>query len=140
MVEENRTRSEGRCLCGQVHYNFHRSPLLVAICHCRHCQRQSGSAFSIVAAVPKADFTLHGETKIFNDVSDSGRTVGRHFCGDCGSPILSTIEPMPDMVLIKAGTLDNVASLRPTLEVFCESALPHLPPMQDTERFARSNI
>ena len=47
---------------------------------------------------------------------------------------------MPDMVLIKAGTLDTVAELTPTVEVFCEYALPFQPAMRGTERHPRSNI
>jgi hypothetical protein len=140
MVEATSGRSHGRCLCGNISYSFSGTPLLTAICHCRHCQRQSGSAFSIVAAVPKADFELGGETRVFMDVSDSGRPVARHFCPECGSPILSTIAPMPDMVLIKAGTLDTVAELTPSIEVFCEYALPFQPRMAGTERHDRSNI
>lgn len=130
----------GGCLCGAVRYSFGGPPLLTAICHCRHCQRQSGSAFSIVAAVPAADFYLHGETRTFDDVGDSGRAVARVFCPACGSPILSRIEPMPDMLLIKAGTLDDARGLRPTIEVFCDLALPFLPPLAGTERHRGSNI
>ncbi|MBL8649514.1 MAG: GFA family protein [Sphingopyxis sp.] len=130
----------GGCLCGQVRYGFRGAPLLTAICHCRNCQRQSGSAFGIVAAVAAADFALQGDTRTFQDSSDSGRTVARVFCPECGSPILSTIEPMPGMVLIKAGTLDDPGSLQPAVEVYCDRALPFLPALAGTERHAGSNI
>ena len=140
MPDEATTRSQGRCMCGGVRYSFPGAPLLTAVCHCRQCQRQSGSAFSIVAAVPKQGFELSGETKIFMDTGDSGRPVERHFCPDCGSPIMSIIEPMPGMVLIKAGTIDTLAQLTPTVEVFCENALPAFPTLTGTERHAGSNI
>jgi hypothetical protein len=133
-------RTTGGCLCGQVRYDFGGPPLLTAICHCRHCQRQSGSAFGIVVAVQAADFDLHGETRIFGDSSDSGRTVARIFCPNCGSPILSRIEPMPDLVLIKAGTLDEPGTLQPAIEVYCDRALPFLPTIAGTERHGQSNI
>jgi hypothetical protein len=134
------TDTTGGCLCGAVRYSFSGPPLLTAICHCRNCQRQSGSAFGIVAAVADADFDLQGDTKTFHDSSDSGRTVSRVFCPACGSPILSTIEPMPGIMLIKAGTLDEPGTLQPVIEVFCDSALPFLPALAGTERHARSNI
>lgn len=140
MTETETASRHGQCLCGAVRYSLSCEPLLTAVCHCRHCQRQTGSAFSVVAAVPKAQFALEGETRIFMDVSDSGRPVARHFCGDCGSPIFSAIEPMPDMVLIKAGTIDTFADLTPTIEVFCDLALPFQPALAGTERHARSNI
>ena len=140
MTDEDTARSQGRCMCGSVRFSFPGAPLLTAVCHCRQCQRQTGSAFSIVAAVPKQGFELSGETKVFMDVGESGRLVARHFCPDCGSPIMSIIEPMPDMVLIKAGTIDNIAQLTPTVEVFCENALPAFPAMTGTERHPGSNI
>ncbi len=133
-------RTTGGCLCGQVRYDFGGHPLLTAICHCRNCQRQSGSAFGIVIAVAAADFDMKGETRTYNDGSDSGRTVARVFCPTCGSPILSRIEPMPDLVLIKAGTLDAPGALRPVVEVYCDRALPFLPAIAGTERHGQSNI
>jgi hypothetical protein len=136
----NGNGSEGGCLCGRVRYAFPGEPVLTAVCHCRHCQKQSGSAFSIVAAVPAADFTLVGQPRVYLDSSDGGRAVERHFCADCGSPILSIIEPMPGFVLIKAGTLDDASRLKPTVEVFCDHALPCVPPIQGTEKHAGSNI
>lgn len=136
----NTERTAGGCLCGQVRYSFGGPPLLTAICHCRHCQRQSGSAFGIVVAVPAADFDLQGETRTFDDSSDSGRTVARIFCPTCGSPILSRIEPMPDLVLVKAGTLDVPDALQPVVEVYCDRALPFLPTIAGTERHGQSNI
>ncbi len=138
--EQTSERTTGGCLCGRVRYSFGGSPLLTAICHCRNCQRQSGSAFGIVAAVPGDDFVLDGETRTFDDSSDSGRTVARVFCPACGSPILSTIAPMPGIMLIKAGTLDDPSGLQPAIEVYCDRALPFLPALAGTERHARSNI
>jgi len=130
----------GGCLCGQVRYGFSGAPLLTAICHCRNCQRQSGSAFSIVAAVPESDFDLSGETRTFDDESEGGRPVARVFCQACGSPIYSRIEPMPGLIFVKAGTLDDPGVLQPAVEVFCDRALPFLPALADTERHAGSNV
>ncbi len=134
------TTREGGCLCGKVRYAFSGDPVLTAICHCRHCQKQSGSAFSIVAAVPAADFRLVGKPAVYHDRSENGRPVERHFCAGCGSPILSVIAPMPGFVLIKAGTLDDSSGLDPTIEVFRDHALPFLPALPGTEKHAASNI
>lgn len=132
--------TEGGCLCEQVRYRFSGAPLLTAVCHCRHCQKQSGSAFGIVAAVPAADFELEGATRTFLGSGETGRSVERLFCPECGSPILSRIEPLPDLVLVKAGTLDDPSGLNPTIEVFCDSALAFVPALHGTEKHARSNI
>ena len=127
-------------MCGNVRYDLSAEPLFTAICHCRQCQRQTASAFSVVVGVPEGSFTLHGTTKIFVDIGDSGQSVARHFCPDCGSPILSMLGALPGMVIIKAGTMDNFAALTPQIEVFCENALPYLPALAGTKRFARSNL
>ncbi|HEX7871312.1 MAG TPA: GFA family protein [Sphingobium sp.] len=130
---------EGGCLCGQVRYSYAGEPLLTAVCHCRHCQKQSGSAFSVVCAVPAAAFSQTGSTRVFADVGESGQGVERHFCPDCGSPIVSIAAALPDMILIKAGTMDGFSALTPVAEVYCDSAATWLPALADT-RFPRSNI
>lgn len=130
----------GGCLCGQVRYDVRAEPLMTAACHCRHCQRQSGSAFSVVCVVPSDAFTLHGQTRIFADVGDSGQSVERHFCPDCGSPILSLAAALPGMTIIKAGTLDSFPRHVPTAEAYCDHRLPWLPPFPGTQTFLRSNI
>ncbi|MGW8204997.1 GFA family protein (plasmid) [Sphingomonas bisphenolicum] len=132
--------SHGRCLCGQVRYSFTGAPLLTAVCHCRHCQRQGASAFSVVVAVPADSFTQQGETKVFADTGDSGQAVARHFCPTCGSPIASIADALPGLVLIKAGTLDDFDRHVPVMEVYCDNRVPWLPTMPDAQQFPGSNI
>ena len=79
----------------------------------------------MIVAVPKDSLTIAGQTlKTFDDVGESGLPVLRRFCGKCGSPIVSHVEAMPDLALIKAGTLENTSWLNPTMEVWCETAQP----------------
>lgn len=118
---------QGGCLCGQVRYGFTGDPLLVAVCHCQNCQKQSGAPFSLVVAVTDDAFTRTGQTKVFDDHGDSGGTVHRHFCPDCGSPIISLADALPGLTLIKAGTLDAPGAWTPTFEVYCDRAMPWLP-------------
>jgi hypothetical protein len=133
-------KGTGTCLCGQVRYSFPGQPLLTAICHCRHCQKQGGSAFSTVCAVPATGFEQTGVTRIFADKGDSGEAVARHFCPECGSPILSIAAALPDLILIKAGTMDGFADLVPTLEAYCDSRLSWLSALAGAAQFAGSNI
>ena len=53
----------GGCLCGDVRYSATGEPKVTSTCHCTHCQKQSGSAFVEVVAVPNETFTLHGTTQ-----------------------------------------------------------------------------
>jgi len=43
----------GGCLCGQVRYSANADPAIVAVCHCKNCQKQTGTAFSVLVGVPK---------------------------------------------------------------------------------------
>ena len=79
---------QGGCLCGAVRYTLKSEPRAIAICHCTHCQKQSGSLFSFNLVMRQADYEQSGETAIYQDGGDSGQPVYRHFCRNCGSPLL----------------------------------------------------
>jgi hypothetical protein len=118
---------DGHCLCGSVRYTCAtEDPIMTAICHCAECQRQAGSAYSIIAGVALEDLTITGDSlKVFDTIGDDrGVAAHRHFCGDCGSPIISVLEDAPDVAWIKAGTLDDASWLQPELEAWTSSAQP----------------
>jgi hypothetical protein len=115
---------QGGCLCGQVRYQIEAKPAITAVCHCKHCQRQAGTAFALVVAVPKQAVKLKGPLKTFRDTGDSGQPVARNFCAECGSPITSEISGTPNLLWVKAGTLDDTSDLQPTMQIFCDSAQP----------------
>jgi hypothetical protein len=112
---------QGGCLCGKVRYTIAADPIFTGVCHCKNCQKQAGTAFSVVMGVPKAAFTVTGTLKTYNDRGDSGQAVFRRFCPECGSPIISEVAVMPDLVIIKAGTLDDTSTLQPAMHVYCSS-------------------
>ena len=127
----------GRCLCGAITYTLTSEPSMIAVCHCTHCQRQSGGVFSTNIMVNQADYIQNGETKIYRDIGDSGAAVMRHFCGDCGSPILSAVGAMPGIVIVKAGTLDDWTGLAPVVEVYTDHAAPWVAAVAGARRFAQ---
>jgi hypothetical protein len=122
-------RRSGGCLCGQVRYTTPAEPLTTAVCHCRDCQKQAGSALSILAVFPREAVHFEGKISCFNGIGTSGRAVLRHFCGQCGSPIYSDSEAMAErgILAIKAGTLDEVADLRPSVQYWTSSRQEWLP-------------
>ena len=128
----------GGCLCGAVRYILKSEPRAIAICHCSHCQKQSGSIFSFNLVIKEADYEQHGETRIYVDEGDSGNPVYRHFCAVCGSPILVKIAAAPGKVIIKAGTLDSMEGLRPQAEIYTDHAAKWLPQVADVASFARN--
>jgi hypothetical protein len=127
----------GRCLCGSVTYRIAAEPFAQALCHCADCQRQTGSAFSIVIGVPTDAFQVHGDSlSSFATTGDlHGGPTHRHFCSNCGSPIYSAVDAMPDVVFVKAGTLDDASGLKPNMEVFTRSAQPWSPRLAEAPSF-----
>src|ERR1700741_2865029 len=127
----------GGCLCGAVRYSSTAEPLATVICHCRNCQRQSGTAFSVVVGVPKGALQMNGaEPATFEDRGESGMPVRRRFCSNCGSPIFSEAAAVPAVAWGAGGTLDDTSWLQPQSHIWCESAqawvrmdeaLPRLP-------------
>jgi len=80
---------EGGCLCGNVRYSADAEPAFVGVCHCKNCQKASGTAFRVVLAVPKPALSVQGTLKTFNDRGDTGKTLYRRFCPECGSAIIT---------------------------------------------------
>ena len=107
----------GGCLCGNVRYEATINDQTAAgHCQCRDCQQSTGSAMSTFCMVAEDDFTLtRGQLKQYSANGASGRKVTRNFCGDCGSPIVSTGDAMPGLVLIKAGSFDDSDWVKPAM-------------------------
>jgi hypothetical protein len=127
----------GGCLCGAVRYVLKGDPEMVAICHCTHCQRQSGSILSFNVVVSDADYDQRGETKVYVDQGDSGQPLYRHFCGNCGSPVSTKTALAPGMVVVRAGTLDSMDGLHPQTESYTDHAVKWLAPVAGAKRFAQ---
>lgn len=115
---------EGGCLCGAVRYTAAWPPLAVATCSCVDCQKQSGSAISILAVLPRGGLTVRGELKVFEGRSEGDRPVYRKFCGACGSPVVTDTPGAEagELIFIKLGTLDDRSGLVPTVHYWTRSA------------------
>jgi hypothetical protein len=116
----------GGCLCGKIRYSSEAAPKFVSLCHCRDCQKFTGSAFAAVIALPKAALTLTGTLKGFAKRGDSGKPIERFFCPDCGTSLMDEAEVVPGLVMIFAGTLDDPRWVTPTSQIYCASAQPWL--------------
>lgn len=115
----------GGCACGAIRYECAAEPLLFLNCHCRDCQRETGSAFAPILAVPKTAFTItHGSPQYFALTADSGQTTKRAFCAACGSPLFGLPGSVPDLVTIRVGSLDDPSEFRPSQDIYTASAQP----------------
>ena len=129
----------GRCLCGSVTYSADADPVWQGICHCSNCQRQTAGAFSPIVGVPSASLRVEGSTLASFKTASEGynSTTERRFCSACGSPIFSTIEAMPGVAFLKAGTIDDTSWFEPTVEIWTGSAQPWAPHFENAARHER---
>lgn len=70
---------------------------------------------------------LLSDLKTYVDHGDSGRTVLRRFCPECGSPVITDAAAYPGILIIKAGTLDDPGQVTPGRQIFCASKHPWMP-------------
>jgi hypothetical protein len=128
----------GGCLCEAVRYECLAEPVMSANCYCRDCQRSTGSAMAPLLIVPKAAFKFtKGNLRYFEVTAESGNKVRRGFCADCGSPVASLLSDMPNVVVIKAASLDDPSWFRPTASIFVSSAQPWAPVSAGLARFEK---
>ena len=130
----------GGCLCGAVRYTTTATPLMTFVCHCRSCQKFTGSAFGTVVVFPKDTVTFSGTMKTFTSPGGSGMLVRRHFCPECGSSIGEEADRAPGRVILNIGTFDEPRSVVPTFEKFCEDALPWAHPTGRMQRFDKQPV
>ena len=116
---------EGGCACGRARFRLASKPMFVNCCHCRDCQRQTGSAFVINALIEANRVEmLSGETEAVVVPTDSGRPHIIHRCPDCKVALWSHYGGRREVSFIRVGTLDDASWFRPEADIFMRSAQP----------------
>jgi len=99
----------GGCLCGAIRYTTDGAPLRVTYCHCRFCQRSTGSAYLIEPVFERQKLVLtRGTPATYEHVSEgSGKRLTINFCGTCGTKLFLEGERFPGFCNVFAGTFDD---------------------------------
>tara|TARA_B100000427_G_scaffold154716_1_gene128683 strand:+ start:6460 stop:6867 length:408 start_codon:yes stop_codon:yes gene_type:complete len=98
----------GKCLCENISYSFDSTSVISAShCHCKDCQRSTGSGKATIIMINENTLKIKGKLKYFTVSGTDGAEVSRGFCEECGSPLISKIKGMEGIKLIKAGGLDD---------------------------------
>ena len=135
---------EGGCLCGNVRFRAAGAPLRTLACHCRFCQRVTGSSYY-------AESMYLMDAVQFNDVAisrythaseSSGKAVYVHFCPKCGTTVSLTFERWPEYRAISRGAFDEPNRMHISSHIWTESAQSGvaLPPKTDCFRRARMKL
>ena len=99
----------GRCVCGAIRYLCTGDPERVTICHCLWCQRRTGTAFGTEVVFREENVAFSGDPlSAYRHTSDeSGRWLEIYFCPRCGSNLGLTLQAVPGIRTLPAGTFDD---------------------------------
>lgn len=103
-----------KCSCGKLSATASGPPQKVSACHCKSCQRRTGSAFGVAVFFTAAAVACAGESRTYVRAGDSGRDLTFHFCPSCGSTVYWLADFRPGLVAIALGCFEKAADLRPS--------------------------
>ncbi len=115
----------GGCACSMIRYECTGQPKYMGNCHCRDCQRATGTAYFPAILVLKNDFSITaGEPSWFESLADKGHPMKRAFCPSCGSPLFLINGSHPNARVLYAGSLDDPSCYAPSRDIYVSSAQP----------------
>lgn len=116
----------GGCYCKQVRYEAEGEPVMRGLCHCRECQYITGGGANVALAMPLAGFRYTAGTPKGFSREDIDNAVLREFCPECGTHLTSRPQALPDLVIIKVGTLDDPGVFgQPDMAFYCCERQPY---------------
>jgi hypothetical protein len=116
---------EGGCDCRGVRYRLRSRPMFVHCCHCRWCQRESGSAFALNALIESARLeVLQGEVELVDTPSESGKGQQIARCPRCRIALWSHYGGGTLVSFVRVGTLDSPDAFPPDIHIFTCSKQP----------------
>jgi hypothetical protein len=132
MSQDQSFALSGGCTCRAVRFVMTSAPLIVHCCHCRWCQRETGSAFAHNALIEADRVVLQsGAPEVVNTPSESGKGQKIHRCPQCRVAVWSNYSGAADAIrFVRVGTLDEPDRLPPDIHIFTSSKQPWviLPP------------
>lgn len=128
----------GSCQCGDVGYAVPGRPLVVYVCHCAECRKQSSSAFGISFTVTRSALRLlRGTPRYWSRQTASGHTLECAFCPRCGSRLWHQSTGHPNTINIKGGSLTAPVNLENAVHIWVSSKLPGVVIPSTARAFAR---
>jgi hypothetical protein len=135
MAEKGDITRLARCACGQLQAICSGDPHSVSLCHCRECQRRTGSIFGIAAFYSRESVALSGTSTVYERPSDNGFAVAHHFCSICASTVFWYPTRKPALIAVAVGAFADPGFPAPTqvvyrqhrhdwLTIACEGAAP----------------
>lgn len=112
----------GRCMCGAVSFEISK-PLQGAVyCHCKRCQRRTGSAFSVNGLTQPGAFSLTQGEDAVRTYRPEGDGWLKSFCSACGSQLFTAHPEKQELKAVRLGALDQDPGIRPAAHQFVDYA------------------
>ena len=138
MSEDSKfTLVSGGCLCGDVRYQAHANLAEAYYCHCKYCQRSSGSTVEVGVSVKPGTLQYTNQKPRYYESSPIGK---RGFCQRCGSRLVWTSPRDPEWVSLSVGSLDFPGEVRPKQHLCVESQLPWFSIADDLPRLRSEDL
>lgn len=117
----------GRCMCGAVAFEIS-EPLPGALyCHCKRCQRRTGSAFSVTGLTQPSSFAITEGADVVRTYRPEGDGWHKSFCSACGSQLFTNHPENQELLAVRLGALDQDPGIRPGAHQFVDYAAPWQP-------------
>ncbi len=117
-MSDNKIKAQGDCLCGAIKVSVDGPVERMAQCHCRDCQRSSGTGHMSLIFLSEEGVTISGDATGYASTTDSGNTNTRYFCPTCGSRVYGTNTLRPGMVAIPVGIFEDRSWFKPDVVVY----------------------
>jgi hypothetical protein len=121
-MDDGATSITGGCLCGAVRFTISAPPILARACWCRLCQAIGAGSATVNVVFASDAVSVEGQTSDYACLAQSGSHMHRRFCPSCGTPLFSAAEERPQVVIVRAGALDDPEIGRPSLTIWTSEA------------------
>lgn len=110
--------AKGKCLCEALSWVAKAPPVRMVQCHCKDCQRSTGTGHISNAIFKQEDVEVTGASASFAVTADSGNTLTRHFCATCGGRVFGFSSGRPGLISIMVGTADDNSWFSPAAVIY----------------------
>ena len=125
----------GKCLCGAVSFSCNQAPAAVVACNCTDCQAYTSGGPAILVASMEEGCSLEGRESLssYTVAGESGGTVERFFCRQCGVKLMSKPSVSENMLFFSASALEDSSWCQPMLSLWDGSRQPWMPQLNNCQ-------
>ena len=117
-TEDATTPRRASCSCGRLTVAIDGEPVRISMCHCRDCQRRTGSVYGVQARFHRSDATIDGPSTAWTRTADSGNRIVQHFCPTCGTTVFYLPEQEPGLIAVAVGAFADASFPAPRFSVY----------------------